>query len=350
VRLILRKPIKSWVQVTQSCNLRCKQCYGDCGSAPRADELSLDEYGSLIEEMAGEGVIDVLVEGGEPLNRPDLVALLARFTPHVMTRLRTNATLLDPETAQALRNAGVGEIFVDVMGASSEVHDWHVGVQGSFTQSLAGVRNAVAAGFQTAMLMIMTRRNVHEVQRFVDLAAELTVRRVGILRLYPLGRARTHWRELGLPLPEQMAALDALVVPDGMHLMTSWHPKNGNCCWQNAGVDATGRVVGCPYLRDYVDYGNVREVSWMDTWNHPLYRKIRGDDVKNACPECAATQGSHGGCRSTAYAFSGRWDAPDPFCTHTNRGIDVAQLPTHLEQLRIEPRSPEPDRSRLLPR
>src|SRR5262249_39716844 len=153
----------------------------------------------------------VLVEGGEPLNRPDLVPLLARFTPHVMTRLRTNATLLSPETAQALKDAGVGEIFVDFMGGSREVHDWHVGVSGSVTQSVSGLGNAVATGLQTAMLMIMTRRNAHELQRFVDLAAEFGVRRVGILRLYPLGRARTHWQELGLPLPEQMAALEAVV-------------------------------------------------------------------------------------------------------------------------------------------
>lgn len=344
MKLVLHKPIKSWVQVTQSCNLQCKQCYGDCGRDQKSDELSLEEYRSLIAEMASEGVIEILVEGGEPLNRPDIVPLMAMWSPHVMTRLRTNGTLLDADTATALRDAGVGSVFVDFMGATPETHDWHTGVSGSFEKSVEGVRNAAAAGLQPAMLIIMTRRNVGELQQFIDLAAGLDVARVGVLRLYPLGRARTYWKEMAVPLPEQMSALEAISLPDGMYLMTSWHPKDGNCCWQNAGVDARGRVVGCPYLRDYVDYGNVREVSWLDTWNHPLYRQLRGGDVEDSCPECAKTQGSHGGCRSTAYAFHGRWDAPDPFCTHTNRGVGVESLPSHIEGLRIEPHASGGDR------
>lgn len=338
MRLVLHKPVKSWVQVTQSCNLRCKQCYGDCGAEPGWDELTLDEYDSLIREMAAEGVIDILVEGGEPLNRPDIVPLMATFSPHVMTRLRTNGTRLDAPMAQALRDAGVGGIFVDFMGATPDTHDWHVEVPGSFEHSMAGVRNALAAGFQTVMLIIMTRRNVGELQQFVDLAHRLGVERVGILRLYPLGRARTHWKEMALPLTEQTAALRSIELPEDMYLMTSWHPKDGNCCWQNAGVDARGRAVGCPYLRDYVDYGNVREVSWIDTWDHPQYQEIRRGNVRESCPECAKTQGSRGGCRSTAYAFHGSWDAPDPFCTHMNGGVAVESLPDHLESLRIEPR------------
>jgi radical SAM protein with 4Fe4S-binding SPASM domain len=349
MNLVLQKPIKSWVQVTQSCNLRCKQCYGDCHAEQAAGELTDDEYISLIKEMASEGVIDILVEGGEPLNRPGIVPLLSHFADYVMTRLRTNGTMLDRDTARRLKEGGVGQIFVDLLGATQDVHDWHIGVPGSFDRAVAGVRNAIAAGDRTVILMIMTKQNVHQLQDVINLAAGLGVDRVGILRLYPLGRARTNWPDLALPLPEQMAALNALSVPDGIHLMTSWHPKDGNCCWQNAGVDATGRVVGCAYLRDYVDYGNVREVSWMDTWNHPLYRQLRGGNVNDGCPECARTQGSRGGCRSTAYAFTGRWDSPDPFCTHTNGDVDVARLPAHLEQLRIQPRPADATRNRLLP-
>ena len=36
---------------------------------------------------------------------------------------------------------------------------------------------------------------------------------------------------------------------------------------------------------------------------------------------------SHGGCRATAYAFHGRFDAPDPFDLELNDGIDLTTLP-----------------------
>ncbi|MET7435794.1 radical SAM protein [Streptomyces flaveolus] len=344
MELVLHQPLKSWLQVTQSCNLECRQCYGDCDARPRGDELGRAEFAALIREMADSGLIEVFVEGGEPLNRPDTLDVLAELTPHVMTRLRTNATLLTPEVARRLKEIGVGEVYVDVMGATAATHDWHVRVPGSFDRTIEGLRNAQAAGLPVSLLVIMTRRNVAELQQVLDMAAELRVPRVGVLRLYPLGRARTHWKDLALRLPDQMAALDALRVPESVHLMTSWHPKDGNCCWQNAGVDATGRSVGCAYLRDYADYGNVREVSFLDTWNDPVYVRNRAGHVDGGCDGCEETQGSSGGCRSTAYAFTGRWDAPDPFCTETNGGTDVSQLPDDLDERRVRPAVPATSR------
>lgn len=344
MELVLNEPLKSWLQVTQSCNLRCRQCYGDCDAHPGPEEMSRSEYTALIKEMADSGVIEVFVEGGEPLNRPDVLDVLAELTPHVMTRVRTNATLLTPDAAARLKAIGVGEVYVDVLGATAATHDWHTRAPGSFDRTVQGLKNAQAAGLPVSLLIIMTRRNVDELQQVLEMADDLGVPRVGVLRLYPLGRARTQWKDLALRLPDQMVALDALQVPETVHLMTSWHPKDGNCCWQNAGVDATGRSVGCAYLRDYTDYGNVREVGWLDTWNDPTYVHNRGGHVDGGCEGCEETQGSSGGCRSTAYAFTGDWDAPDPYCSTTNGGTDVSQLPGDLEERRVRPAVPTTSR------
>jgi len=327
---VLHRPVKSWLQVTATCNLRCKQCYGGCTADPPPGEMSADQFRAVLDDMAEAGVIELLVEGGEPLHRPDALDILAHATPRMLVRLRTNATLLDEPMAERIRAAGIRNLCVDFMGGTAETHDWHVGVPGAFERTLNGLRVSLAAGFETLALLILTARNAGELQRFVDLVAAEGVRRAGILRLYPLGRAKRHWDELALSLPEQMAALAEVTAPPGMHLMRSWHPRDANCCWQASGVDATGRSVGCSYLRDFADFGNVLQTPFLETWRHPLFVRLRAREVEGHCPECAATQGSAGGCRSTAYAFTGDWDAPDPFCTTTNRGIDVRILPERL--------------------
>ncbi|MEU4221374.1 radical SAM protein [Actinoplanes sp. NPDC026623] len=329
-QLTLHRPVKSWLQLTGSCNLKCKQCYGDCSSAAPADEMSAEEFKRLADEMTEAGIIELLVEGGEPLHRPDYLEILRYCARTMLVRLRTNATLLDAERAAALRDAGVAGLVVDFMGATAETHDWHAGIPGSLERTLRGLSIAKEAGLEPVATLIMTRRNVGELQAYLDMVAAAGVRRVGILRLYPLGRAKRYWDEMALSLPEQMAALDALVVPDDVYLMRSWHPKDGNCCWQASGVDSTGRSVGCSYLRDFVDFGNIRDTPFLTTWQHPLFRRLRARNVEDHCTECESTQGSKGGCRSTAYAFTGDWDAPDPFCTTTNRGTDVRLLPTRL--------------------
>ena len=327
VDLVLHKPVKAWLQITAACNLKCKQCYGNCGSQPPVDELNTTEFAQVLNEMADTGVIELLMEGGEPLSRSDLLELLASCTDRMLIRLRTNAVLLDEQMAQQLKNVGIGSVAIDFMGATSETHDWHLGVPGSFDKTVRGFKVATEFGLNPAALMIMTKRNVAELQRFVDMAADLGAKRIGILRLYPLGRARTYWTEMAMTLTDQMTALDKLVVPDGVHLMRSWHPRDANCCWQSTGVTSSGKSVGCSYLREFVDFGDLRRDNFLTTWNHSHARHLRTQEVESHCPECAATQGSAGGCRSTAFAFTGDWSAPDPFCTITNGGIDVSKLP-----------------------
>lgn len=336
----LDRPFKVWVQPTRSCNLNCRLCYDDCGAEHHQRELSDDELRGLVNELLDGGVISLFFEGGEPLVRPGFLDVLRSACPRALVLLRTNATLIDETMAADLKEIGVGTVCVDLLGARPETHDALTGSVGSYNLAIRGIRALVKQEIPVITTVILNRRNAAEMQEYLELSAALGVRRVGILRLYPIGRARRSWPEFALSLEECMAVLRELRPPDGVHLMQSWHPNDNNCCSQNAGVDVYGNSIGCPYLRELANYGNVRETSFFDTWNHPLYRTLRGAEIDDHCPDCAASQGAKGGCRSTAYAFHGRWDAPDPFCEKTNRGVDLRVLPVDLLQTASGPAPP----------
>lgn len=325
----LDSPFKVWVQPTKNCNLDCRLCYDNCGQET-GEELTDSEWTQLFGELADQGVITYFVEGGEPLAREGFLDILESVTPRAMVYLRTNGTLVTDEVAERIRRIGIGGVCVDLLGATASTHDALTGAEGSFEASIRGIRSLVAQGLPMMTTIIMNRRNASEIQQFFDLSYRLGVRRSGVLRLYPLGRARTAWPVYAMSLADQMAVLDGLEVPEDMHLMQSWHPNDANCCYQNSAIDAHGNSIGCPYLREYVNYGNVREMSFMDTWDDPLYRELREGEVESHCSGCQSTQSSKGGCRSTAYAFHGRWDAPDPFCAETNEGVDLRELPSNL--------------------
>ncbi|GCB48955.1 radical SAM protein [Streptomyces sp. NL15-2K] len=327
------EPFSIWVQPTKRSNLNSLLAY-DVPS-PDATELTFEEITGSLQELFDRDVISAFFEGGEPLLREDFLDLVEFATPQAFTIVRTNGTLVTAERARRLKAASVGVVCVDIEGGNAASHDAIVGLDGAFEASKAGVRHLVEAGVPTFVTAILNRRNIGELQQLADLASELGAEKLGVLRLYPLGLARRNWAELSVPLREQMAALEAVHVPEGLELMRSWHPNDPNCCWQMAAIDAYGNSIGCPYLRDFANYGNVREMSFMDTWRDPTYRAVRAaspDD--DACPECAENDRNRsGGCRSTAYAFGGSWDAPDPFCTHMNRGIDLTRLPDRIADL-----------------
>ncbi len=327
------RPPKVTFAFTETCNQECRHCYADCRRAGKRRELSTDEWLKLIDYLAENGVIQTYIEGGEPLHRPDFLKILRHTSRRMMTLLRTNGTLIDAAMAQRLKRAGVGHILVDLMGCRAETHDWFAGVAGSFTRACAGIRNLVEAGVKTDVLTILNKRNAGEMQAILDLAHGLGAQRVGVLRLYPLGPVKHRWRDLALSLDEQMAAIASLKPPAGLKLMQSWHPRDRNCCWQSATVNAYGDSIGCPYLREYVNFGNVRDTPFMEIWDRdPLYRTLRAGEVESSCATCDANEGSRGGCRSAAYAFRGRWDAADPFCPTVNDGVDLRVLPDWIFQ------------------
>jgi radical SAM protein with 4Fe4S-binding SPASM domain len=328
---VLETPPKISISITEACPHACAHCYADCARAPKPGELPIRQWREILLRLADEGFIQVYFEGGEPFAKPGFLELVEAAAPRMMTLVRTRGAGLDARVADRLAAARVGRVLVDLMGDDAALHDATAGSPGAFAAATAAIGHATSRGIPVDALVVLTRATAPRLNAILHLAHRLGAERAGILRLYPLGRAKPLWESIALPLAAQMAALAALDPPPGLTVMQSWHPRNQNCCWQAAALNAFGDIIGCQYLREYVNYGNIRDRSYLDAWrNDPLYRRIRAGHVEASCPDCAASQRSHGGCRSTAFAFHGRWEAPDPFDVTLNDGVDLAVLPDRL--------------------
>ena len=113
------RPIRSVrVSVTDKCNFRCKYCMPAEGLEwlPRADVLDYEEIARLVRVLAGMGVDEVRLTGGEPLVRrdvPTLVRMLAAIPGVRDLSLTTNGVLLD-RLAGPLVDAGLRRINVSL--------------------------------------------------------------------------------------------------------------------------------------------------------------------------------------------------------------------------------------------
>jgi radical SAM protein with 4Fe4S-binding SPASM domain len=288
----------------------------------------------FVDYLVRNDFIAAYFEGGEPLQRPGFIRVLRHASRSMMTWLRTHATLIDGCVARRLKRAGLGGAFVELMGTKQATHESSTGVAGSFEATCRGVEHLLAARIDTRLMIILTRRTAPELNDVLRLARDLGIEQVSVLRLYPLGRAKRLWGQLALSLDEQMTALNSLQPPPGVRVAHSWHPHDKNCCWSSVTVNAYGDSIGCPYLREFVNYGNILETPLLESWHtNPLYRRLRAGEVNDGCGACQAREGTRGGCRATAFAFSRRWDAPDPFCPDMNHQIDLRVLPDWLVEL-----------------
>jgi cyclic pyranopterin phosphate synthase len=133
------------VSVTDKCNFRCRYCMPAEGLEwlDRDEVLSFEEIERLVRVLAGMGVDEVRLTGGEPLVRRDLpvlVGLLAR-TPGVRDlSLTTNGVLLD-RFAAPLVEAGLRRLNVS-LDSLSHVRFAEITRRDALDRVLAGLAEA----------------------------------------------------------------------------------------------------------------------------------------------------------------------------------------------------------------
>jgi GTP 3',8-cyclase len=106
------------VSVTDRCNFRCQYCMPADGLPwlDRDEILHFEEIERVVSVMAGMGVTDLRLTGGEPLVRrelPRLVSMLSSVDGVEDLSLTTNAYLLERD-AEALVEAGITRVNVSI--------------------------------------------------------------------------------------------------------------------------------------------------------------------------------------------------------------------------------------------
>jgi radical SAM protein with 4Fe4S-binding SPASM domain len=190
VSALISETVNLHIDLTDSCNLRCVHCR--VIQETQGHELTTAEVCQLITRVAAlHRLRGISLGGGEPLLREDLPRILAhikRHLPNTGVAITTNGWLLDRSTARQLAKK-VGLVQVSIDGATAATHDGVRGVEGSFERVLSALESCVAEGVPTGARYTVMNRNVHEVIQCYELCNRLQVRRFGVRRVIPAGRA-----------------------------------------------------------------------------------------------------------------------------------------------------------------
>jgi cyclic pyranopterin phosphate synthase len=152
------------ISVTDRCNERCLYCLpeGYQGWRRQAEHLSAEEIVRVVRVAVGLGFRKFRLTGGEPLLRLDILEIvreIARLPGVDCVGLSTNGTQL-AQLAAPLRAAGLRTVNVSLDALAADVYRRITG--GDVQRVLAGIRAAVAAGFERVKLNCVLMRGVNE--------------------------------------------------------------------------------------------------------------------------------------------------------------------------------------------
>ena len=93
-------PVFLIASITSSCNLHCTGCYSRANNACSDDvpsnQLSGDEWGNIFRQAKEIGVSFIVLAGGEPMIREDVIVKASEF-PEILFPIFTNGTMLNDE-------------------------------------------------------------------------------------------------------------------------------------------------------------------------------------------------------------------------------------------------------------
>lgn len=285
------QPVTAVWELTMACNLRCMHCGSSCTTA-LPGELTTDEALSLCDQIAALGVRWVTFSGGEPLLRDDWHRLAARLRDGgVGVTMISNGWLVDDQVIERASASGVELIAISIDGLEA-THD-AIRKPGSFAKALRALSRMRNAGFPSAVISTLLRRNLPELPRMRDAFYELDVRVWQLQLGSPMGNLRDHPDEIVQPeqvfeiieLAEQTANEGRVRVDLGdclgyftkrsealrfVHLVEQGAWNGCNAGKAGFGIRHDGAICGCNSIREAENIeGNVRDTSLAELWTRP---------------------------------------------------------------------------------
>lgn len=354
-------PIVVW-NCTQRCNLKCLHCYARSQDRVYQGELTTEEGKTFLRDLADFKVPVILLSGGEPTLRKDIIELASRAKElGIRVVLSTNGTLITDKLAEEIIKVGFGEVGISLDGIGA-VNDHFRGQEGAFEAALQGFRRLVALKQRVSLRLTITRHNYREIPAIFDLVERERIDRICFYHLAYAGRGNSMQAEditaqetrdvVGLifdrtvDLHRRGLVKDILTVDnhaDGVYLylrvkredpgraskVLELLRRNGgnNSGIRIAAVDNLGYVHPDQFWWHY-SLGNVRQRKFGDIWSdtsEPLLQGLRDRKprLKGRCGKCQYLDLCNGNLRVRAEAVYGDVWADDPACYLTDAEIGL---------------------------
>ncbi len=349
-------------ETTQACALACRHCRASARPWRDPLELSTDEGRRLVDAVADMGTPIMVFSGGDPMERPDLMELIA----HAKSRGLRAATIpaatatLSRDDIFRIKDAGADQMALSLDFPDEASHDAFRGVPGAWRKTMHAVGWAHEAGLPLQINTTLCGMNADRLEEMAEFVGALDIVFWEVFFLVPMGRGA----ELGgLSGPQCEKLFDVLYQAQKsrrfvVKVTEAPHYRRHVALRQGGGRPSAGAPVthmpamltrsegpghtiglaprgvnagnGFLFVSHQGDVfpsgflpmraGNVRQSSLAELYReHETFRALR--DPRRLDGRCGRCEFATicGGSRARAYAITGDAFATDPWCAYEPR-------------------------------
>ncbi len=345
-------PEEVWLNITNKCNLRCRTCFKDSGTA-FPDELPFEDLRRIMDQMFDLNAKRVVVSGGEPMIREDIFDILKYLVDgDVRILFVTNGTLIGEKEAEQLGKIRPHVIQVSIDGSRPEVND-RIRGKGSFEKTLRAAELLVEQGLDVRLYPTVTKWNIYDLPNIKKLVLKLRpgFNHMSCAKFVAIGRGSQHEQELELEPEEFYEAfvrmpVDTYSTPEIINKIRAAQEEDDltgfvpdriayGCRKVNCGIasgtfsiDSDGKVYPCQWMHmpDYLAGDLTRQSLEQIYYSSPIFMKCRSIRVDTDIPTCTGCEYKYfcgGACRARALLKNGSMYAEDPDCFYIKKFFET---------------------------
>ena len=344
-------PLNGSFELTARCNFNCRMCYvHQNGADLAARELPAAKWLAIAEEAKAEGMLFLLLTGGEPFLRPDFEELYTALVKMgFLVSINTNGSLYDEKLRALFLRYPPSRLNVTLYGGSEETYRRLCG-NPSFETVVRNLRSMKADGLSVRLNVSLTPDNAGDMAEIERISLEIGLQAKASAYMYPpvrlngeagvnaarfspeeAGRTIAAWDALRDP-PERFAVRAAL-LRDSRRGVDSIADGCADDCPEGDGVLCRagrssfwitwdGKMMPCGTMATAENAPSLTERSFADCWNwvRDYTAAIRLPAACRVCPDrvncavCAAV------CKGETGEFSGK---PEYLCKMTKARIEA---------------------------
>jgi MoaA/NifB/PqqE/SkfB family radical SAM enzyme len=265
--------------VTNRCNLHCKGCYHQALRQSPQAEMGEDKLRSIVAEAKELGIYFVVIAGGEPLVRREILDITKGF-PEIIFLLFTNGLLINEEILMRLRGQKNVVPVISLEGYETDTDERRG--KGVYQGLQRIVRKFKGQGIFWSVSLTVTRSNFTTItnEQFVKNLVSLGCKLFFFVEYTPISEGTEDW----LLTDEQRASL--LTIRNSLRsrfpalfiAVPGDEEEIGGCLSAGRGfvhISPEGNVEPCPFA-PYSDT-NLRDSSLKDALQSEFLKTIRQD-------------------------------------------------------------------------
>jgi radical SAM protein len=343
-----RTPVNVYWEITRACALACRHCRAEASPEPDPAQLSFTEGLELMKQIKefGSPLPQLILTGGDPLERPDLFPLIdeARRMGIGCSITPAATDALTREVLVELKAHGIEGLGLSLDAATANLHDSIRGVPGTFARTIQAMRWAQELEIPLQVNTLVSEETAPQLPAVYELLKSFGIARWSLFFLISVGRGKVLQplsAEEGEKLmgwiyrtsriaPFTVATTEApayrRVALEEMRSegMTAEQIKRSPS-FRSFGIRDGHGIVFVSHIGEItpagflpLTVGNVREDRLADIYrNAPAFRVLHDPtQLEGRCGRCQFHM-LCGGSRARAFESTGNPYASDPFCTHT---------------------------------